>query len=167
MTRLILSIFNQSHHQGEYSAKLSVDGVEQSSTFKLSINPHETYSKAQLDAKKAFWMELYHVAKTSSGEIQKALAVQEQVMAKAESKPAAKAAAEQVAAVVDEYKAVYIPKGRTLAEIINQPAKIFSKMTWLHNMMEQTEGPANQPMIDQLPNLKSKRPLLMRPMQRI
>ena len=38
---------------GEYTAKLSVDGVEQSSTFKLSINPHETYTKAQIDAKKA------------------------------------------------------------------------------------------------------------------
>lgn len=141
---------------GEYTAKLSVDGVEQSSTFKLSINPHETYTKAQLDAKKTFWMELYQVAKTSSEKIQKALAVQQEVMAKAESKPAAKAAAEQVAAVVDEYKAVYIPEGRTLAEIINQPARIFSKMVWLHNMMEQTEGPANQPMIDQFAELKEQ-----------
>ena len=77
-------------------------------------------------------------------------------MAKAESNTAAKAAAEQVAAVVDAYKAVYIPKGRTLAEIINQPARIFSKMTWLHNMMELTEGPPNQPMIDQFAELKEQ-----------
>jgi hypothetical protein len=27
-------------------------------------------------------------------------------------------------------------------------------MVWLHNMMEQTEGPANQPMIDQFADLK-------------
>lgn len=141
---------------GKYKAKLSVDGVDQISEFELSINPNETYTQAQLDAKKKFWMELYSAAKTSSQKINKALATQKEVMAKAESQQTVQAQAEAVSKVVDEYKAVYIPKGRTLAEIINQPARIYSKMVWLHNMMELSEGPANQPMIDQFAELKKQ-----------
>ena len=141
---------------GQYKAKLSVDGVEQVSQFELSINPNETYSKAQLREKKEFWMDLYNTAKTSSKQLKTALATQEQVMAKAEAKTALMPQAEAVSAVVEEYKATYIPKGRTLAEIINQPAKIFSKMVWLHNMMESSEGPATQSMIDQFADLKAQ-----------
>jgi hypothetical protein len=35
-----------------------------------------------------------------------------------------------------------------LAEIINLPAKIFTKMAWLHNMMEVTEGPVTASLMD-------------------
>ena len=82
---------------GEYTAKLSVDGIEQSSTFELLINPNESYTKAQIAAKKDFWMELYDVAKSSSAKIQKALAIQKEVMAEAESNTTAKAAADSLA----------------------------------------------------------------------
>jgi hypothetical protein len=101
-------------------------------------------------------MELYSAAKSSSQKIKEALAVKDEVEAKAGSSEAAMAAAEEVARLVDAYKAVYIPKGRTLAEIINQPSRIFSKMVWLHNMAELSEGPANQPMIDQFADLNTE-----------
>ena len=69
--------------------------------------------------------------------------------------------AEQQAAVinslVDEYEATFVPVGRTLAEIINQPAKIFTKMIWLHNMMEITEGPVSQSMKDVYAKLNQQR----------
>ena len=61
-----------------------------------------------------------------------------------------------VSDVVTAYKAAYIPKGRTLAENINQPSKLYSQMVWLHNMMELSEGPANQPMLDQFAEIKKK-----------
>jgi photosystem II stability/assembly factor-like uncharacterized protein len=139
---------------GKYTAKLSVDGVVQSSSFTLSISPHESYSKKQLQAKKTFWMELYDTAKANTQKLKKALATKEDVLAKAESAKGAQAQADEVARIVDEYKAVYIPKGRTLAEIINQPSKINSKMVWLHNMSEQSEGPATQSMKDQFAEIK-------------
>jgi hypothetical protein len=141
---------------GKYKVRLDVDGAVQTSMFKLSINPNENYSNKQLDAKEKFWMELYSAAKSSSQKIKEALAVKDEVEAKAGSSEAAMAAAEEVARLVDAYKAVYIPKGRTLAEIINQPSRIFSKMVWLHNMAELSEGPANQPMIDQFADLNTE-----------
>jgi len=135
---------------GEYKVKLVVDGEEQVSSFKLSINPNEKYTPEEQKDKKDFWMKLRKLAMESSAKIQKALKLQEGVNAKAkDANDATKQAAKEVSDIVDTYKATYIPKGRTLAEIINQPAKIFSKMVWVHNMMEQSEGPANKPMKDQ------------------
>jgi hypothetical protein len=139
---------------GKYTAKLDVDGVVQTSTFNLSINPNESYSKEQLAAKKTFWMELYDTAKAGTQKVKQALATKEEVLAKAESNKKAQAEVEEIARIVDEYKAVYIPKGRTLAEIINQPAKVNSKMVWLHNMAELSEGPATQSMKDQFAEIK-------------
>jgi hypothetical protein len=46
-----------------------------------------------------------------------------------------------------------------LAEIINLPAKIFTKMVWLNNMMEVTEGPVAAAMMtiyDQLNAARDK-----------
>ena len=51
-----------------------------------------------------------------------------------------------IAELVDNYESTFVPTGRTLAEIINLPAKIFTKMIWLHNMMEVTEGPVTASM---------------------
>jgi len=54
-------------------------------------------------------------------------------------------------------ESTFVPVGRTLAEIINQPAKIFTKMIWLHNMMEVTEGPVTQSMLDVYAMLNQQR----------
>ena len=56
--------------------------------------------------------------------------------------------AAEITRLVDGYESTFVPVGRTLAEIINQPAKIFTKMIWLHNMMEVSEGPVSQSMLD-------------------
>lgn len=141
---------------GRYTILLTVDGVEQSSDFALSINPNESYTKAQLEVKEKFWLELYDAAGTSSVRIKKALAIQKDVLSQAEANKALQPQAEAVSQVVNAYKTVYIPKGRTLAEIINQPARLYSQMVWLHNMMELSEGPANQPMLDQFVAIKKK-----------
>jgi hypothetical protein len=141
---------------GKYKAKLSVDGVDHFSDFELLISPNETYSKEQIAAKKKFWMELYESATFNADKIHKADAIAKEVTTKAKSNKALATPAKEVADVVAAYRSVYIAKGRTLAEIINQPSKIFSKMVWLHNMMESTEGPANQPSLDQFETLKKE-----------
>ena len=71
------------------------------------------------------------------------------------------AAAEEQAAIIanaaDAYEATFVSTGRTLAEVINLPAKIFTKMVWLHNMMEFTEGPVTEPMKEVYGRLNEQR----------
>ena len=62
-----------------------------------------------------------------------------------------------IAELVDNYESTFVPTGRTLAEIINLPAKIFTKMIWLHNMMEVTEGPITRSMIEVYERLNQER----------
>ena len=62
-----------------------------------------------------------------------------------------------IAAAVDTYEATFVSTGRTLAEIINLPAKIFTKMVWLHNMMEVTEGPITASMVEVYEQLNAAR----------
>ena len=152
---------------GEYQVRLTVDGVSQTQDFELFINPDEPYSREQTDAKFAFWMELYQNVEASTQGVLAALKVKEDAAAKVEamkksgaSKAKIKAAEEQAAVLAqlaDEYEATYVPVGRTLAEIINQPAKIFTKMIWLHNMMEMTEGPVSQSVLDVYARLNEQR----------
>jgi len=136
---------------GKYITKLTVDGKSQTREFELFMNPGEPYTREQTDERFAFWMELYNNVEASSQNVLAALQLKKDVAAKVQAMKDSGAskskidAAEQQAAViaglVDEYEATFVPTGRTLAEIINLPAKIFTKMSWLHNMMEVTEGP--------------------------
>ena len=41
-----------------------------------------------------------------------------------------------------------MPVGTTLVQIINERTKLIPKLTWLHNILETSEGPANQGVID-------------------
>jgi len=152
---------------GKYQARLTVDGASQTQDFELFINPNEPYTSEQTDAKFAFWMELYQNVEASTQGVLAALKVKDGVAARVQamkdsgaSGGKVKAAEEQAAvitALVDDYEATFVPTGRTLAEIINQPAKIFTKMIWLHNMMEVTEGPVSQSMLDVYARLNEQR----------
>ena len=143
---------------GMYTARLTVDGVSQDREFELKINPHEPYTREQTDARMVFWLDLYENVLTSTDNVLKALQLREDTAARIQAmKDGAAsaddiAAAEEQAAIISEavgtYEATFVPTARTLAEIINLPAKIFTKMIWLHNMMEVTEGPVSEPMRD-------------------
>ncbi len=152
---------------GKYQARLTVNGVSQTQDFELHINPNEPYTREQTDERFVFWMDLYQNVEASTQNVLKALKVKQDALAKVQAMKDAGAdaasisAAEQQAAVistlVDKYEATFVPTGRTLAEIINQPAKIFTKMIWLHNMMEVTEGPVAQSMKDMYAKLNQQR----------
>jgi hypothetical protein len=133
------------------------------------MNPNEPYTQAQADERFEFWMDLYNNVEASSQNVLAALKVKEEVAARVQAMKDSGAsgskieAAEQKAAVivelVDTYEATFVSTGRTLAEIINLPAKIFTKMVWLHNMMEVTEGPVAAAMMtiyDQLNEARDK-----------
>jgi photosystem II stability/assembly factor-like uncharacterized protein len=141
---------------GRYRARLTVDGVSEMRDFRLFINPHEPYTQQQADERFAFWMDLYENVETSTQRVIEALKVKQDVtrrleaFSKSGASPSRIAAAEERAVVVtrlvDEYEGAFVAVGRTLAETINLPAKIFTKLIWLHNMMEVTEGPVTEPM---------------------
>ena len=134
---------------GMYQVRLTVNGESQVQSFELKANPNETYSREETDAKSEFWMELY--AKAEEG-------VQAVLTAKAAQKKVADAVAADGAsdelkaqgAVIDELSADFIGSmvatGTTLVQIISEPTRPLSKLVTLHNIMETSEGPPNQPL---------------------
>ena len=93
-------------------------------------------------------MDLYENVEASTQRVLAALKIKADTLAKVEalkeSGASNAAEAEKLAAVVveiiDTYESTYVPTGRTLAEIINLPAKIFTKMTHLSGTLENSEG---------------------------
>jgi hypothetical protein len=133
---------------GSYQVRLTVDGESQTRPFELKINPNESYTREQTDEKAAFWMELY--AKTEEG-IQSVLAAKaaQEKIAKAlegNGSDALKAQAQVVDKLAQDYVASMVATGATLVQIISEPTKPLSKLVTLHNIMEHSEGPPNQPM---------------------
>jgi hypothetical protein len=141
---------------GEYSIRLTVDGKSQTKTFQLSANPNDPVTEEESEEKAAFWMDLYGNVEASTQNVLAALKVKADTLAKAEElkKSGASNAAEAekqaavVAQIADDYEGTYVPTGRTLAEIINLPAKIFTKMTHLSGTLEQSEGRPTQAVLD-------------------
>ena len=141
---------------GEYGIRLTVDGESQTSTFQLSANPNDPVTKEESEAKAAFWMDLYANVETMTQNVLAALKVKADTLAKVEALKESGSnnavEAEKLAAVVaqvaDDYESTYVPTGRTLAEIINLPAKIFTKMTHLSGTLDQSEGPPTQAVLN-------------------
>jgi len=142
----------------KYTAKLTVDGVSQTKDFELFMNPNEPYTREQTDERFVFWMDLYNNVEASSQNVLAALKIKEDTAGKVQAMKDSGAGSSKVAAaekqaaviteLVDAYEGTFVSTGRTLAEVINLPAKIFTKMVWLHNMMEVTEGPVTASMLD-------------------
>jgi hypothetical protein len=136
---------------GMYQVRLTVNGESQVQPFELKANPNETYSREETDAKGAFWMELYVKAEEGVQAVLAAKAAQEKV---AEAAAANGASDELIAqaSVIDELSSVFVGSmvatGTTLVQIISEPTKPLSKLVTLHNIMETSEGPPNQPLRD-------------------
>jgi hypothetical protein len=133
-----------------------VDGASQTQDFQVFMSPKESYTQADADAKFKFWMELYNSVEASTQEVIAAKTLKEDVNTKLEAYKASgastgkiKKAEEQAAVVgsiVDIYEGAYVSTGRTLAEIINLPATILSKMAFLSGILDHSEGPVTENM---------------------
>jgi hypothetical protein len=127
------------------------------------MSPKEKYTQAEADAKFAFWMELYNTAESSTQNVIKALKLKEEIAAKIESSKAAGAdagtiedaeeQAEVIYALVDKYEGTYVSTGRTLAEVINLPATILFKMSFMSGILDHSEGPVTNNMKEVFKNL--------------
>ncbi|WNC73643.1 hypothetical protein RGQ13_06510 [Thalassotalea psychrophila] len=139
---------------GKYKVKLTVGSDSMVEEFSLNAHPDSPTTKDDQQEKAKFWMGLYAKAESSTQRILAALKVKADTLAKVEEMQSAGAAnavdAEKLAAeitrIVDEYEATYVPTGRTMAEVINLPAKIFTKLIQLSASMEVTENRPTQAM---------------------
>ena len=141
---------------GNYTAKLTVDGVSETQDFKIFMNPKENYTQEQAEAKFAFWRQLYHSSEEWTQSVIKALAIKEEISKKMETYKASGASdskikkAEKQAAIVtgiiDDYEGSFVSTGRTLAEVINLPATILFKMSFISGILDHSEGPAAKSM---------------------
>lgn len=141
---------------GTYQAKLTVDGMVEVQEFEVLMNPKENYSQEQADAKFAFWMDLYNVADDATHHVITALKVKDDIATKLDvfkkggaSSEDVEKAEEQVAiinSIVDKYEKTYVSTGRTLAEVINLPATILFRMSFMSGIIDHSEGPITQSM---------------------
>ena len=130
---------------GTYKVRLTVDGKSQEQEFELKINPNETYTRAQTDAKFETWMELWNTADIALKSVNKALGMKKQTAEAAEKDPSLKSAAENVAKIADAYEASMVPTGVTLVQLISEPTGPLALLQTLHYLQEESEGPTNQP----------------------
>jgi len=141
---------------GKYAIRLTVDGKSQTQEFQLSINPNDPATAEESEGRFVFWMDLYDNVEASTQKVLAALAIKADALARVEalkeSGASNAAEAEELAAViagiVDAYESTYVPTGRTLAEVINLPAKIFTKMTHLSGTLENSEGLPTKKMLE-------------------
>jgi hypothetical protein len=131
---------------GTYQVRLTVNGESQTRSFEMEINPNETYSRADTDAKAEAWMMLRDQAEKGVQAILRAREAGERVAAAAESGTGGQAdQAKKIAELCTELEASMVSTGTTLVQIISEPSKPLAKLTTLHNIMETTEGPPNGP----------------------
>jgi photosystem II stability/assembly factor-like uncharacterized protein len=133
---------------GTYQVRLTVDGKSQTESFEVKLNPNESYTRAQTDAKAEAWMALYAKAEEGVQTVLKAQAAQAEAAKIIESSDASaelKAQAEAVSQLCTDFIKSMLATGRTLVQIISEPTRPMSKLVTLHNIMEHSEGPPNQP----------------------
>jgi len=148
---------------GKYNARLTVDGVSETHEFEVFMSPKETYTQEEADAKFAFWMELYNSTESWTQNVIKALQVKDDVAAKVEAYKESGASASKIKkaenqaeiiyGIVDAYEGTYVSTGRTLAEVINLPATILFKMSFMSGILDHSEGPVTQNMKQVYQNL--------------
>jgi hypothetical protein len=133
---------------GTYHVRLTVDGKSQTESFELKLNPNETYTREETDAKDEAWMALYNKTEEAIQMVLKAKAAQKKAQEVLESGSASaeqKAQAEKVNQLSTDFVKGMVATGATLVQIISEPTKPLSKLVLLHNNLEHTEGPPNGP----------------------
>jgi hypothetical protein len=130
---------------GTYQVRLTVDGRSQTRSFELNTNPNEKYSREETDLKGKAWMELQAKAEEGVQAVLRAHAAKEKVKGALEGSGDLASRAAAIDRICSDLESTLVSTGTTLVQIISQPTKALAKLTLLHNLMETTEGPPNQP----------------------
>jgi hypothetical protein len=141
-------IINPIAAPGTYQVRLTVDGEMQTQTFEMKINPNETYTREETDAKAKAWMTLFEKAEEGVQAVLRAQGAREKVQSAAEGSGDLAAQAKKIVDLATEFESSMVATGTTLVQIISEPTKPLSKLVTLHNVLEHTEGPPNQPWLE-------------------
>jgi photosystem II stability/assembly factor-like uncharacterized protein len=133
---------------GTYQVQLTVDGEVQTQSFEMKINPNETYTRAETDAKGEAWMTLYTKAEEGVQAVLRAQAARGKVQSAAEASGERATQAKKLVDLCTEFESSMVATGATLVQIISEPTKPLSLLVTLHNTMEHSEGPPNQPWLE-------------------
>nr|MDJ0975951.1 hypothetical protein [Planctomycetota bacterium] len=114
---------------GTYTARLRANGSTQEHTFALKINPNETWTQADCDARFALWWKIRTITENANKAI-------------IESMELAKKAGDgsEVAIKAAAFSGKLVPMGATLSEIANEPSKLLSKLQTVHWVLFHSEG---------------------------
>ena len=141
-------IINPIASPGTYQVRLTVDGEVQTQSFEMEISPNETYTRAETDAKAEAWMKLYAKAEEGVQAVLRAQHAREKVSAAAEGSGKDAEQAKKIVDLATEFESSMVATGATLVQIISEPTKPLSLLVTLHNTMEHSEGPPNQPWLE-------------------
>jgi hypothetical protein len=133
---------------GTYQVRLTVDGESQTQSFELTINPNETYTRAETDAKAKSWMALYEKAEEGVQAVLRAQAARDRVSSAAEGSGELAAQGKKIVDLATTFESSMVATGTTLVQIISEPTKPLSLLVTLHNVQEHSEGPPNQPWLE-------------------
>jgi hypothetical protein len=133
---------------GTYQVRLTVDGEVQTQTFEMKINPNETYTREETDSKAGAWMALYDKAEEGVRAVLRAQAAREKVAAAAEGSGQSAEQAQKIVGLATKFESSMVATGTTLVQIISEPTKPLSLLVTLHNVLEHSEGPPNQPWVE-------------------
>jgi hypothetical protein len=114
---------------GTYKAKLTVDGESQMQSFELRMNPNETWTQADADARFELWWRLRTIFERAHGEIIAAMEL-------AKEAGEGSVLAERAAA----FSGKLVPQGANLSQIANEPPKLLSKLQTVNAMLFHSEG---------------------------
>jgi len=106
-----------------------VDGESQVQTFDMRMNPNETLTQADADARFELWWRVRTITENANMQIIAAMELADEA---GEDSDLAKQAA--------EFSAALVPAGQNLSQIANEPAKMLSKLTTVHWMLFHSEG---------------------------
>jgi photosystem II stability/assembly factor-like uncharacterized protein len=130
---------------GTYKAKLTVDGKSEVQTFKLKMNPNETYTAGDSAARFELWWRLRSIFERANKEIIAAMELSKEAGEDSE-----------VAKRAKEFSGKLVPQGATLSEIANEPPKMLSKLTTVSSVLFHSEGPPPQSAYDVVDEMEKK-----------
>lgn len=114
---------------GTYTARLTANGRQQAHQFQLSINPNETWTQEDCDARFALWWKIRSITESANEAIIGAMKLAEQAGPDSE-----------VSRKATEFSGKLVPQGATLSEIANEPSKLLSKLQTVHWVLFHSEG---------------------------
>ncbi len=114
---------------GMYMAKLTVDGKSQTQSFRLSMNPNETWTQEDADARFDLWWRLRSIFERSHLAINEAMKLAEEAGEDSE-----------IAKQASAFSGKLVPQGANLSQIANEPPKLLSKLQTVNAMLFHSEG---------------------------